>query len=312
MNPITGLLTALGVLTAVYLGGWSRAIRDARATAKAADSPATDGRFPDAAQLATGAVTNFFDTLGIGSFATTTAAFRLRKMVPDRLIPGTLNVGHTIPTIAQAFIYTSVIPVDVLTLFAMITAAILGAWLGAGVVANWSKQKVQLGMGAALLVAATLMLITQVQGLTGSRILPLGGDALGVRGTLLVVAVAGNFLLGALMTLGIGLYAPCMILVSLLGMNPTAAFPIMMGSCAFLMPVGSLRFIRERAYSLRNALGLAIGGLPGVLVAAFIVKSLNLDTVRWLVIVVVLYTAITMLMSATSERASAATEAANA
>ena len=49
-----------------------------------------------------------------------------------------------------------------------------------------------------------------------------------------------------------------MILVSLLGMNPTAAFPIMMGSCAFLMPVGSLRFIRERAYSLPSALGLAL------------------------------------------------------
>jgi uncharacterized membrane protein YfcA len=143
-----------------------------------------------------------------------------------------------------------------------------------------------------------LMLITQLQATTGSRILPLGGEALGVRGGLLAVAVAGNFMLGALMTLGIGLYAPCMILVSLLGMNPTAAFPIMMGSCAFLMPVGSLRFIRERAYSLRNALGLAIGGIPGVLVAAYIVKSLNLNTVRWLVIVVVLYTAVTMLLSA--------------
>ena len=301
MNPITGLLMALGALTAVYLGGWTRAIREARASAKS-ETPATDGRFPTALQLGVGAVTNFFDTLGIGSFATTTAIFRLRKMVPDRLIPGTLNVGHTIPTIAQAFIYTSVIPVDVLTLFAMITAAILGSWLGAGVVCSWSKQRVQFGMGAALLVAATLLLITQVQTMTGSRILPLGGDALGVRGTLLVIAIAGNFLLGALMTLGIGLYAPCMILVSLLGMNPTAAFPIMMGSCAFLMPVGSLRFIRERGYSLRNALGLAIGGLPGVLVAAYIVKSLNLDIVRWLVILVVLYTAITMLIASSSER----------
>jgi hypothetical protein len=100
--------------------------------------------------------------------------------------------------------------------------------------------------------------------------LPLGGEALGVRGGLLAVAIVVNFVLGALMTLGIGLYAPCMILVSVLGMNPRAAFPIMMGSCAFLMPVGSVRFIRERAYSLRNALGLAIGGIPGVLVAAFI------------------------------------------
>ena len=122
---------------------------------------------------------------------------------------------------------------------------------------------------------------------------------------MLVIAVVGNFLLGALMTLGIGLYAPCMILVSLLGMNPTTAFPIMMGSCAFLMPVGSLRFIRERSYSLRSALGLAIGGIPGVLVAAYIVKSLPLGIVRWLVIVVVLYTAVTMLMSAAHEKKAA-------
>ena len=300
MNPINGLLAALGVLTAIYVGGWLGAIRRARDAGTSGD--ATDARFPDLVQLGTGAVTNFFDTLGIGSFATTTAIFRALKLVPDRIIPGTLNVGHTLPTVAQAFIYTSVIPVDVLTLFAMIAAAILGAWLGAGVVCRWPKRKVQIGMGAALLVAATLMLITQLQAMTGSRILPLGGDALGVRGVLLVVAIAGNFLLGALMTLGIGLYAPCMILVSLLGMNPTAAFPIMMGSCAFLMPVGSLRFIREGAYSLRNALGLAIGGLPGVLIAAYIVKQLDLGTVRWLVIVVVTYTAVTMLLSASREK----------
>jgi uncharacterized membrane protein YfcA len=300
MNPINGLLAALGVLTAIYLGGWLGAIRRARDTG--AGGEATDARFPDLVQLGTGAVTNFFDTLGIGSFATTTAIFRALKLVPDRIIPGTLNVGHTLPTVAQAFIYTSVIPVDVLTLFAMIGAAILGAWLGAGVVCSWPKKKVQIGMGAALLVAATLILITQLQEITGNRILPLGGEALGVRGVLLVVAIAGNFLLGALMTLGIGLYAPCMILVSLLGMNPTAAIPIMMGSCAFLMPVGSLRFIREGAYSLRNALGLAIGGLPGVFIAAYIVKSLELGTVRWLVIVVVLYTATTMLVSASREK----------
>jgi uncharacterized membrane protein YfcA len=127
---------------------------------------------------------------------------------------------------------------------------------------------------------------------------PAGSSNIGVSGVLLVVAVAGNFFLGALMSLGIGLYAPCMILVSLLGMSETTAFPIMMGSCAFLMPVGSLKFIRARAYSLAVAVGLAIGGIPGVIVAAKIVKSLDLVKVRWLVIVVVLYTAITMLYSA--------------
>jgi uncharacterized membrane protein YfcA len=299
MNPITGLLSALGVLTAAFVGAW---VKNVRASASEPPSPATRGGFPTVLQLAVGAVTNFFDTLGIGSFATTTTAFRFWKMVPDRIIPGTLNVGHTLPTVAQAFIYTSVIPVDVVTLFSMIAAAILGAWLGAGIVCGWSKQKVQVGMGFALLAAATFFTMRNL------GLFPAGSDAIGVSGVLLVVAVAGNFLLGALMSLGIGLYAPCMILVSLLGMSERTAFPIMMGSCAFLMPVGSLRFMRERAYSLRDALGLALGGIPGVLIAAYIVKSLNLVTVRWLVIVVVVYTAVSMLMSAARE-ASAGDEA---
>lgn len=303
MNPIHALLAALGGLTVFFAAAWTRTVAAARrGGGAAADNPATDARAPSALQIAVGAGANFFDTLGIGSFATTTAVFRLKSMVPDRIIPGTLNAGHTLPTIAQAFIYTTVIPVDVLTLVSMIAAAVLGAWLGAGIVARWPKRKIQIGMGAALLVAAALMLVTQLQAMTGRHILPIGGEALGVRGALLAVAVGGNFALGVLMTLGIGLYAPCLILVSLLGMNPRAAFPIMMGSCAFLMPVGSLRFIREQSYSLRSALGLTLGGVPGVVVAAYIVESLDLGTVRWLVIVVVVYTAVTMLLSARWER----------
>jgi uncharacterized membrane protein YfcA len=177
----------------------------------------------------------------------------------------------------------------------MISAAVLGSWLGAGVVARWSKRKVQIGMGAALLAAAVFMLMRQLS------LFPPGSEEIGVRGAKLAAAVGGNFMLGALMTLGIGLYAPCMILVSLLGMSERTAFPIMMGSCAFLMPIGSLRFIREQCYSLRSAIGLALGGIPGVLVAAYIVKSLDLRTVRWLVIAVVIYTAVTMLLSAAYE-----------
>jgi uncharacterized membrane protein YfcA len=299
MNPISGLLVALGVLTAGYIGGWGRAIAQVRRERTSPPTPATDARMPTGTELGVGFLTDFLDTLGIGSFAVTTAIFRGLKMVPDRVIPGTLNAGHTLPTIAEAFAYMAFIPVDVLTLFSMIAAAVLGAWLGAGIVAHWPKRKVQIGMGVALLVAAGLFLMTQL------NLFPGGGEAIGVRGLKLVLAVGGNFLLGALMSLGIGLYAPCMILVSLLGMNPTAAFPIMMGSCAFLMPIGSLRFIRERAYSLRAALGLAIGGIPGVLIAAYVVKSLPLYAVRWLVIVVVVYTAVTMLYSAITEKQAA-------
>jgi len=295
LNPILALQAALGALTAVFVAGWSAAVVAVRRSPPAAPSPATDARFPTLTEIGIGALTNFFDTLGIGSFATTTALFRFLRLVPDRIIPGTLNSGHTLPTVVQAFIYTTMVKVDVLTLFAFIIAAVLGAWLGAGIVASWPKRRVQIGMGAALLGAAALMLMTQL------NLFPGGGDALGVRGRRLGIGVSVNFLLGALMSLGIGLYAPCMILVSLLGMNPTAAFPIMMGSCAFLMPVGSLRFIRERCYSLHAALGLAIGGIPGVLLAAYIVTSLPIYAVRWLVIVVLIYTALTMLRSALTE-----------
>jgi uncharacterized membrane protein YfcA len=296
MNPISVLLAALAVLTAVFVTGWARAVMAVRGERAApAPAPATDIGAPTPLSLGVGAVTNFLDTLGIGSFATTTALFRFFKMVPDRIIPGTLNVGHTLPTVVQAFFYISVIPVDVVTLISMIAAAVAGAWLGAGIVAGWPKRNVQLGMGFALLAAAIFFTMRNL------GLFPAGSDAIGVSGVMLVVAVAGNFFLGALMSLGIGLYAPCMILVSLLGMSEATAFPIMMGSCAFLMPVGSLKFITERAYSLRVALGLAIGGIPGVIVAAKIVKSLDLTTVRWLVIVVVLYTALTMLYAAFTE-----------
>jgi uncharacterized membrane protein YfcA len=291
VTPILALQAALAVLTALFAVGWSTAVMAIRRAPALEATPATDARLPGPTQIGIGAITNFFDTLGIGSFATTTAMFRALGIVPDRVIPGTLNTGHTLPTVAQAFIYTTMVEVDILTLFSFIAAAVLGAWLGAGIVASWPRQKVQIGMGAALLGAATLMLMTQL------NLFPGGGEALGVRGTKLFIGVGVNFFLGALMSLGIGLYAPCMILVSLLGMNPTAAFPIMMGSCAFLMPVGSLRFIRERSYSLRAALGLAIGGIPGVLLAAYIITSMPIYAVRWLVIVVVVYTAVTMLMS---------------
>jgi uncharacterized membrane protein YfcA len=297
----TALFLALAVVAAGYFAAWGSRLR--AEWARQPTDRAAAARWPDWILLAVGAVTNFFDTLGIGSFATTTALYRitsrLRRTVPDRLIPGTLNVGHTPPTIAQAFIFIAIIAVDVGTLTAMIAAATLGAWLGAGRVARWPKRTVQLAMGVALLVAASLMAMAQL------ALFPAGGDALGLTGPRLAVAVAGSFVLGALMTMGIGFYAPCMILVALLGMSPRTAFPIMMGACAFLMPVASVRFVRAGAYEPRAALGLALGGIPAVLVAAFIVKSLPLAAVRWLVVVVVLYTAAMLLGAALSDRRAA-------
>ena len=301
----TLLLVALGINTAAYVFYWIWSIRRARAKSAAIHSGGEgvgDGRAPGPLHLAIGFVTNFFDTLGVGSFATTTSIFKFASVVPDRVIPGTLNVGHLLPAVLQAFIYMKLVEVDTTTLVLLIAASVAGAWLGAGVVAGWSKRKVQIGMAGALLAAATLLFMSQL------KLFPGGGTALSIDGARLAIAVIGNFTLGALMTLGIGLYAPCMIMISLLGMNPEAAFPIMMGSCAFLMPASSVRFIRKESYNLRSALGLTLGGLPAVLLAAYIVKSLPLTAVRWLVIVVVLYTATMMLRSALKERQQATVE----
>src|SRR5712691_9386466 len=248
----TALFVALGIFTGTYVTIWALSVIRAK----------RKGEAPDLRDGAIGLVTNFFDTLGIGSYATTTSFFKLWRVVRDEQIPGTLNVGHTLPSVLQAFIYIAVIQVDLTTLALMIGASVVGSWLGAGVVARWPRRKIQIGMGLALLATSGIMLMSQL------HLLPGGGY--------------------------------------LMGMNPKAAFPIMMGSCAFLMPVGSVRFIREKSYNLKSALGLAIGGIPGVLLAAFLVRSLPLGAVRWLVVAVVVYTALMMLRSAAIEQSRAA------
>jgi uncharacterized membrane protein YfcA len=304
MSELAVLLLALFAFMVFYVVMWIAGARRAR-TAPDAPPEATKGGVPSAAQLILGFVTNFFDTLGIGSFAPTTAMFKFFKMVPDRLIPGTLNVGDTLPTIAQAFIYTLIIEVHVWTLILMIVAAVAGAWLGAGIVASWPKRKVQIGMGSTLLALAALfawrnLVESGVLSGSGATLVTggMGEGTLALDGVKLGIGLVGNFFLGALMTIGLGMYAPCMILIGLLGMNAKAAFPIMMGSCAFLMPIASARFVQKHAYSLRPALGLVFGGIPAVLIAAYIVGSMDVRTVRWLVVVVVTIAAAMMLRSA--------------
>jgi uncharacterized membrane protein YfcA len=288
------MLLTLAAVTVIYLVVVTRGVIAIRRSG--VETGTTVDATPTPLRTGVGAITNFFDTLGIGSFATTTSIFRFLRMVPDELIPGTLNVGHTLGAITQTFIYTRLVPVEATTLISMIVAAVAGSWLGAGVVSRWPRARIQWGMGISLLGFAGLLFLSQ----TG--LLPGGGTALGVSGAKLGIAVAGNFALGALMTLGIGLYAPCLVLVSLLGMDPVAGFPIMMGSCAFLMPVSSARFVQRRAFHVGAALGLMLGSIPAVLLAAYWVRSMSLTAVKWLVIVVIVYTASSLILAARRER----------
>ncbi len=243
-----------------------------------------------------GFVVNFFDVLGIGAFAPQTALLKFTKQTEDRILPGTLNVSNTIPVLIQALIFIQIVEVEPVTLISMLLSAAAGAILGAGIVAKLSVKKIQLTMGFALLVTAFFMLSGQMNWIQN------GGEAIGLNGGKLALAIGANFILGAFMTVGIGLYAPCMALVYALGMSPLVAFPIMMGSCAFLMPPASAKFIKEGAYNRKASVSMAIPGIIAVLIAAFLVKSLPLNTLRWVVIVVIIYTSVVMFKSALNTR----------
>ena len=283
LNETRSLLLALAALAIWYIARWTVLERLPRGLG---------ARRPSPLDLLIGFFFNFFDALGIGNFATTTAAFKFRRQPADEQLPGTLNVGYALPTVTEAAIFIAAVNVEVTTLISMIGSAVLGASIGVGVVNRLPRRTIQVGMGVALLIAAGLLLATNL------NLMPGGGSAEGLSGWRLLLAVAINFLLGALNTLGIGLYAPCLILCTLLGMSTLAAFPIMMGACAFLMPTAGVHFIKANRYSVRSALGLTLGGIPGVLVAAFVVKSLPLVWLRWLVVLVVTYAATLMLLSA--------------
>ena len=281
MDPILGLLA---VFAGAYLVYWFWRLTRERSMGSCVPGPG---------QLAIGFGTNFFDTLGIGNFAPTTALYRATRMVPDESIPGTMNAGHALPVVLMAFLFIDHVEVEPLTLYCTIGAAVLGAWVGVGIVARLPRRKIQVGMAVALLVAAGFMLRDQVQ-----QAPQMAEGSLGLAGGALILASLAIGALGALMTIGVGLYAPCMVLVSMLGMNPKAAFPIMMGACAFLMPVASARLISAGKYRPRPALGLTLGGIPGVLIAFYLVKSLPLYWLKWLVVGVVVLTAVWMLASA--------------
>lgn len=295
-DPIALLIAVLGVFTLVYLVMFVRAIaRDARG-GQSVGSPLL--------VWPVSFVANFFDTLGVGSYATTTAMVRFFKLIPDEKIPGSLNVGYVLPTVTEAFLFiygfrglitVEPVQVDPRTLISLIAAAILGAWLGAGVVSSWPRRKIQIGMGLCLLLAAVIMVVR----MTVFHSLTVG--TIGLTGTRWVLGMGGLFILGALMTLGIGLYAPCLILISALGMTEKSAFPIMMGACAFLMPVAVARFIRAGAYHPRAMIGMAIAGIPAVLLAVKWFQDLPMSYVKVLVICVVTYTAISMLRAAQRE-----------
>ncbi|RRG10552.1 MAG: permease [Lactobacillus sp.] len=236
-----------------------------------------------------GGLTDFLDTLGIGSFVTTTTLFGWTHYLDDeRQLPGTMNMAHAISTVAEALFFVTAVKVDILTMGAMVIAAIIGSLVGSEVVVRMNAAVIQKTMALALIATSILMAINKMGWIS---IIAVHNEALGLTGWPLVIGVAGNFVLGMLMSAGVGLYAPCMVLVYFLGLKPIAAFPIMMLSCAMLMPSVSVNFIRNGRFSLRGIFGFIVGGIVGVVIAATVVKSMSLEVLGWLIVVVSFWTA---------------------
>lgn len=238
-----------------------------------------------------GFVALFLDVLGIGSFNTITAASKHFNLTKDKTLPGTLIVSTTIAGALMAFIFVTAIKVDPLTLIVMTICSSLGAFIGAGIVSKMPEKLIQLIMGIALFAVAFFIFIGQV------NLMPVGGDAIGLAGWDLVIAGGVLFILGALMTVGVGLFAPCMALVFAMGMSPTAAFPIMMTACAFLQPSAGFKFIKEGTYDRKASLAITVFGIVGALIACLLVKSIPLVALKWVLFVVVLYTSLQMFKS---------------
>ena len=253
---------------------------------------------PNPEAMGLGAVVAFFDTLGIGSFAPTTAWFKFRKMVPDRLIPPTMLVGLTPPVMVESIIFLVKlgVKVDGVLLFGSAVALLLGGLLGAPLVARAKVWVVQLTVAIGLLLAAIAYTISNL------NLMPGGGTASALPPLLTAVAIAASFGFGILLNFGVGNYAPTLVFLSLMGMDPRLCFPVMAGGAALMGAGAGARHIQMGNVDLRVVLGLAIGGIPGVLVAAYLVVTMPLDILRWLVIVVVLYAAAVMLRAAMKGR----------
>jgi uncharacterized membrane protein YfcA len=250
------------------------------------------------------AVTSFFDALGIGCFAPTTAYLKFRRLVPDELIPATMITGYALAASTEGFVFITAVKVDPLLLGASITASVLGAVLGVSIAARLPVTPIRLTLGLGLLIAAATFALSNL------GLMPHGGAATSLPPLLAAVVVVASFGLGILMNLGIGNFAPTLILVSLMGMDPRAAFPIMMGSAALLMVTSGVRIVSARPLNLALVLGMTLGGIPAVLVAALIVRSLPLETLRWGVVAVVTYAGAVMLHAALVRRSAPAGPAA--
>ena len=242
-------------------------------------------------------------TFGVSDFAIGASLYPRLKWVEGKKLPGTLNTACVIPVAVMALAYISSIEVGYATLIIAIVAQVVGAYVSPRFVVKLPVTIIKRFISVGLFVAAAMILAGKF------NIFPTGGDATSLTGFKLVLLGVLSLVYGALNNIGIGSYALTMATVYALGLNPGVAFPIMMGACTFSVPVGSMQFVKLDSYSRKITLFAATAGVVGVLVAAFVVKSLDVSALQWLVAAVIIYSAITMLLSTRKKAEPAKTEA---
>lgn len=252
---------------------------------------------PHMEAVALGFITNFFDTLGIGSFAPTMTWMRLRRLVSDHLIPSTMLAGHSLATILQSVVFLILLGflVDPTLLIGCTLAMIAGAQLGVRLV-HVAPVRLIRGM-----IAVALLLAASFYALTNLGLMPGGGVARSLPWSLTIAAIIIHFGLGIMLNFGIGAYAPTLAMFSLFGMDPRLAFPIMTSAGALSISASGIRLVRDSEIDLRIVLGMTLGGVPAVLIAAFFVRDMPVVTLRWMVVIVVTYAALSLLRSVVSE-----------
>lgn len=282
---LTVILAIIGVAILYYAAILARAAIAAKAA-------------PNFEAVIVGAVVNFFDALGIGSFATTTAWMKFRRTVPDRLIPPTMLAGLTPPVLAESVIFLILLGVLVepVLLFGCALATLAGGLVGAPLVARARVWVVQLTVAIGLILAGIPYVMTNL------HLFPGGGTGTGLPPLQTLIAIVASFGFGILANFGVGNYAPTLVLLSLMGMDPRLCFPIMAAGGSLMGAGAGVRHIKIGQIDLRIVLGLALGGIPAVVVAALVVKTMPLELLRWLVLVVVLYAAVVLFKAALTGR----------
>ncbi|HOX30715.1 MAG TPA: sulfite exporter TauE/SafE family protein [Spirochaetales bacterium] len=284
MSIVLALLAAIALVNGIY------AVRLAMDLVKHRKEAGAEPGNPILLAL-WGTAVFFLSTFGISDFALSTVAYRARKLVDDKTLPGTLNTQCVLPVAVMALAYISAISVDPLTLIVCILAQMAGAFLGPRFVVKLPAKAIRVFMGVGLLVATFFILAGKF------HLIASGGEATGLAGGKLAIAALLLFVFGALNNIGIGSYAPTMAAVYALGISPAVAFPIMMGACTFSVPMGSLEFVRLGSYGRKITFFSSVFGIAGVLAAVFIVKSLNVAALQWVIAAVILYSGASMLVS---------------